>query len=242
MMLVTIVPVVVAGSLHPIFWLAPRSLGLALLTLATIAFLALNLEIAFRGYVFVHLIAAFGPVAASVLLSLLYALLSSLRSNSTSLSIAVSFLLGLLFSAAYLRTHALWLGWGVHFAWDATMAVLLGLPIAGYATPASPVSTTVSGPLWLSGGAYGPEGAALSVVVVIAAIFILYRMTRDYAWDYTHEPIVPMGYPVTVAPPVAHAAIEAETAAKLDTLVQIGVAPQISTQALVSGERSRSEE
>ena len=242
MTLVTILPIVVAGSFHPLFWFSPRSWGLAVVALFTIVLLALNLELAFRGYIFVHLIAAIGPEAASILLSLLYALLSSLRPNSTSVSIAVTFLFGLLFSAAYLRTHALWLGCGVHFAWYATMALLLGLPVAAYTTLCTPISATVSGPLWLSGGAYGPEGAALSVMVVIPAVFILYRMTRGYAWDYTHEPIVPMGYAVTIAPPAAHTAIEAEAAAKLDALVQIGAAPSMISGTPVTDDRTRSKE
>jgi len=223
-LLLAIAPMVIAGALHPQFWLAPRSWGLALLALVTLAFLTLGLELAFRGYLFIHLIAAIGPVAATILLSLLYALISAFRPNATWWSISITFLMGVWFSASYLRTHALWVGWGIHFAWDAAMAVVFGLPIAGYPTYSSLVTTTVSGPVWFTGGAYGPEGAALTLVVVLASMAMLYRMTRGYAWDYTHAPIVPMGYPMTIAPPAAHTAMEAEAAAQPASLVQIASA------------------
>jgi hypothetical protein len=223
-LLLAIAPMVITGALHPQFWLAPRSWGLALLALITLAFFTLGLELAFRGYLFVRLIAAIGPVAATILLSLLYALLSAFRPNATWLSISITFLMGVWFSAAYLRTHALWVGWGLHFAWDAAMAVVFGLPIAGYPSYSSLITTTVSGPVWFTGGAYGPEGAALTLVVITASIAMLYRITRGYAWDYTHAPIVAMGYPMTIAPPAAHTAMEAEAAAQPASLVQIATA------------------
>jgi hypothetical protein len=101
------------------------------------------------------------------------------------------------------------------------MGVLLGLPIAGDGNYSSLVTTTASGPAWFSGGYYGPEGSALSLVMVLAALGVLYRITRDYAWEYTHPPIVPMGYPVTIAPPAAHTAMEDAAAAQPAPLVQI---------------------
>jgi hypothetical protein len=55
---------------------------------------------------------------------------------------------------------------------------------------------------------------------------VLYRITRDFAWNYTHRPIMPAGYAVTIAPPAAHAAME-EAAVKAPALVQIlPVTPQ----------------
>ncbi len=221
MLLVAVAPMMLYGSLHPQFWLRPRSWGLELLGAATIALATLALEVAFRGYLFRRLIEIAGPFGATVLMSLAYAVLSSFRPNSTPLSAAVTFLAGVLLSMAYLRTYALWLGWGLHFAWNAAMALVLGLPIAGYATYNSLVATTVTGPEWLTGGAYGPEGSVVSLFVMLAAILGLYRMTRGYAWEYTHPPIVAAGYPMDVAPPPAHTAMEAAAEARPAPLVQI---------------------
>jgi hypothetical protein len=132
---------------------------------------------------------------------------------------------GVLFSVAYLRTHALWLGWGMHFAWAAVTAVVLGLPVGGLASYSTVVQTDTNGPLWLTGGAFGPDGALFTAIVLFVAMAAVYRATRNYAWNYTHPEIVPGGYPMDVPPPPAHTAMEQAEAAKTATLVQIAPAP-----------------
>jgi membrane protease YdiL (CAAX protease family) len=219
--LLSIIPMMVAGSLHPQFWLEPRSWGLAIVSIVTIAIGTLAVEVAYRGYIFRRLIDAVGPVAATIFLSLVYAIASTFRPNSTTLGVAVSFFAGVLYSVAYFRTNGLWLAWGLHFAWSLTFGVLLGLPIGGYANFSNLISTTVSGPEWLTGGAYGPDGAVITLTVLILALIPLYRITRDYAWNYTHPPIVSKGYAMEVAPPAAHTAMENAAAAAPAPLVQI---------------------
>jgi hypothetical protein len=117
-------------------------------------------------------------------------------------------LASLLLCLCWLRTHGLWLLWGMHFAWAASTALLFGLPIGGDTQFTSVVDTRASGPVWLTGGDFGPAGAAFSIFLVLAAIPILFRVTRDYAWYYTHPPIIPAGYDVTIPPPAAHVALE----------------------------------
>jgi membrane protease YdiL (CAAX protease family) len=219
MLLVAVLPMMLTGSLHLLFSHALGDWELTLISLVTVAVSTLAIEVGFRGFLFARLIAAFGPSGATIVLSLLYAFVSLYRPNASALSFLVTFLTGVLFSLAYLRTHALWFGWGLHFGWDASMAILLGLPVAGYTTWNNLITTL--GPDWLTGGGYGPEGALFTVLVVCGAIFVLYRLTRDYAWNYTHAPIVPAGYEVVVAPPAAHTAMEAAATAAPVPLVQI---------------------
>jgi membrane protease YdiL (CAAX protease family) len=232
MLLLAILPMMLAGDLQPAFWLAPRAWLLAIVTLLTIALNTLALEVAFRGYIFRRLIDAIGPTLATILLSALYAILSTFRPNATGISIFITFLLGILLSMAYLRTHALWLGWGLHFAWNAAMGVLFGLPVAGVITYNVLVDTNVRGSWLLTGGPYGPEAAAFSILCIVAAIFVLYRSTRNYAWAYTHPPIVAAGYPMDIAPPPAHTAMEQAAATKPATLIQI--LPTTATTASTS--------
>lgn len=220
-LLATVLPMMLAGDLHPQFWFAPRAWMMALISILTLALGTLALEVAFRGYLYRCLIGAIGPTMATILLSAAYAVFSSFRPNSTGLSVFITFLTGILFSMAYLRTHALWLGWGLHFAWDASMGVLFGLPIASNVSSSFLVDTSVSGPTWLTGSAYGPEGALFTLVILIAAMIVLYRLTREYAWNYTHPSIIPAGYPMDIAPPPAHSAMEAAAAARPAPLVQI---------------------
>ena len=211
-LLVALLPMMLTGTLHPGFYLQPHNWSLALLSIATLALSTLALEVTFRGFIFARLIDTIGSTAATILLSMAYAFFSGYRPNSTGLSMVVTFFLGILFSLAYLRTRALWLGWGLHFAWNVSMAVLFGLPLAGYETYNNLVLTSVTGPDWLTGGAYGPEGALLTILVLISATFVLEHITRTYAWNYTHAPIVAAGIPWDITPPPAHTAMEAATA------------------------------
>jgi membrane protease YdiL (CAAX protease family) len=239
MLIAAILPMMLSGALHPEFSLAPRNWGLALLSLATIAFTTLALELAFRGFLFARLIDATGPILATIFLSLFYAVVSSNRPNASSLSFIVTFFLGVVFSIAYLQTHALWLGWGLHFAWNAAMAVLFGLPIAGLATDSNLVTTSVTGPDSLTGGAYGPEAAVFTLIVLFAAIIVLYRITRHYAWEYTHPPIVAAGYPMDIAPPAAHTAMEAAAEAPTPLVQILSTTPTTSSTHPVIEEHLR---
>jgi len=89
-----------------------------------------------------------------------------------------------------------------------------------------------TGPRWLSGGAFGLDAALPTALVMLAGMIVLYRATRDYAWKYTHPPIVAAGYEVTVAPPAAHVAME--KAAAPAPLVQILPSTPQSRSAIAS--------
>jgi membrane protease YdiL (CAAX protease family) len=208
LVVLAVLPMAAAGTLHIQFWTQPRALTLLLLNLITLAVGALAEEVAFRGYAFRRLIEGIGPVAATIVVSLLFGLGHVLNPGATWASTLVTILAGVLLSIAWLRTHGLWLGWGLHFAWNASMGILFGLPVSGITDFSSIVQTRAFGRLWLTGGDYGPEGAALTVIVLLIGIVILIRVTRDYAWHYTYVPIVAAGYPMEAAPPAAHVAME----------------------------------
>ena len=220
---IAVIPMVIAGALHPEFlWAGPAWEG-TLLSVLTLAVAALASEVAFRGFLFRRLIDAVGPTAATLLLAGIYALIGSMSPNATGLSFIIMIIAGVLFAMAYLRTHALWLGWGLHFAWAAAIAVIFGLPVAGVASYSSVVQTDTSGPVWLTGGVYGPDGALFTAIVFVVVMVVVYRATRTYAWNYTHPVLVPGGYPMDVPPPPAHTAME-QQAATAPPLVQIAPA------------------
>ena len=138
--------------------------------------------------------------------------------------------MAVLLTAAWRRTHALWLGWGLHFAWNAALGVLFGLPLFGGTELSNVVQAQAQGPLQLTGRGMGPIAAPWTVVVLLGAILFLIWVTRDFAWAYTHPPIVAAGYPMTVPPPAEHAAMEGSAAPP--PLVQIlPTTPQSDSRA-----------
>ena len=222
LLLASVLPMMLFGTLHPEFNLSLPNLGYALLSILTLAAATLALEVAFRGFLFAQFVEAAGPVVATIFVSLLYAaVLSTFRRDATPLSVLDTFLFGILYCTAYLRTRALWIGWGIHLAWNAAAALIFGLPIAGNAGFNNLIFTSVTGPDWLTGGPYGPDAAFFTAIVLLAALAILHRLTRNYAWEYTYTPPVPSGYAMDIAPPAAHTAMEASAAAAPTPLVQI---------------------
>jgi hypothetical protein len=224
-----VLPMALARSLDVHLWTAPRAFLLLALGLLTLALITLVNALALYGYAFQRLIDATGPVRATLILVLLMAIHAALTPSPDGTPdgsrILVVMLTTLLFSLCWLRTHALWLLWGLNFAWAASTAVLFGLPLAGDNSFSSIVDTRAAGPHWLTGGDYGPAAAAFSILILLAALPLLIRVTSDYAWSYTHPPLIPGGYDVTIAPPAAHVAMEqaAESAHPINaaSLVQI---------------------
>jgi len=218
-----ILPMALARTLQVSLWTTPRSFGLAAINLAAIAVTVLAGEIAFRGYPYRRLIEAIGPFSATVVMSLIFGLLRASNPSATRASVLIAMLLGLLLSLGWLRTHGLWLSWGLHFAWTASLAVFFGLPVSGDTQFSSVVQTQTFGSIWLTGGDYGPEAAIFTAVVLLIAIPVLLRVTREYSWEYTHPPIIAAGYAMDAPVPAAHVAMEqqARPKAAAPTLVQI---------------------
>ena len=67
--------------------------------------------------------------------------------------------------------------WGLHFVWN-SFYVILGATITGENFEVPFVQFSSDGPLWLSGGAYGPEGGIGTTIVTIAALIFIYRYLK----------------------------------------------------------------
>ena len=206
--IVVLSPLVLGQYLQTRLWLAPRAFWLAAVGLLAMMMSSLSEELVFRGYAYRRLIASTGPVRATLVMSTLYALTYVLLFDATWMNFVIAALLGMLLSTAWLRTHGLWLSWGIHFAWKASLAILFGLPVSGSSVLSSIVNSQAFGPASFAGTSSGPEASSMAVVALLIAYAVLFPLTRDYAWDYTHSPITPGGYPVDVPPPSAHSDME----------------------------------
>ncbi|HEX5234474.1 MAG TPA: CPBP family intramembrane glutamic endopeptidase [Silvibacterium sp.] len=188
--------IVIFGGMVVVFYTGWRQFALLPLDLAILLMASLAEEVAFRGYPFQRLIETTSAPAATLLLSLLFAVVHINNPGASVASILVTFFAGWLFAVAYLRTRALWVGWGIHFAWNASMAVLFGLPLSGITQFSPVISSTAIGPTWLTGFDYGPEGSAVAIVVVIALILATIYATRELHYKYAQPIIIPGGIPV----------------------------------------------
>ncbi len=197
-MVVCVLPIALFGGITITFWTGPKQFGLLLLDLVTLLAAALAEEVAFRGYPFQRLIEAMGPTVATLVISAIFGLRHLANPDSTYASTLVTVLAGWLLALAYLRTRALWLPWGLHFAWNASMGILFGLPVSGLRTFSPVIAANAHGPIWLTGDGYGPEGGLITVIVLLAGLGVLTWVTRDFAYQYAQPVIVPGGIPVDI--------------------------------------------
>ena len=204
-------PLLVGGSLDIRFWTAPRAWELALVSLLALSLSSLAVALGVYGYGLQRLIEAAGPTRATLVLSLLAVLYIGLNPNfggATWIRATAAFVASILLCLCWIRTHGLWLLWGLYFSWSFAVAVLFGLPLMGSSEYSSLVEGRAFGPLWLTGGSFGLGAAIVTVFCLLAAIAVLVRITSDYAWNYTHPPIIPGGFEVDVPPPAAHDAMQ----------------------------------
>jgi len=130
-------------------------------------------EFVFRGYVLQRLMDSFGTPAAVLITSVLFGLAHSLNPSATAFSTVNTMLAGILLSVAYVRTRALWLPIGLHFAWNFLLGPIFSLPVSGILISPVLFQPVLTGHAWLTGGLYGPEGgAALTVICCVGIIWL----------------------------------------------------------------------
>jgi uncharacterized protein len=133
---------------------------------------AVGEEMLFRGYGFQILLAAFGPWATILPVSILFALLHGGNPNATWFGLANTAGFGVLFGYAFLRSRDLWLPIGLHFGWNFTLP-LFGVNLSGLTIRVTGHEMAwTAGKLW-SGGDYGPEASLLtSAVLVVLFVYV----------------------------------------------------------------------
>ncbi|HEV7815741.1 MAG TPA: CPBP family glutamic-type intramembrane protease, partial [Janthinobacterium sp.] len=118
---------------------------------------------------------------AALLISVLVFALAHVTNDSvTAIALASVAAAGLLLSAAYMLTQRLWLGIGIHAAWNFTQGGLFSASVSGNSSHGM-IEGVFSGPAWLSGGDFGVEGSVLALFFVLGAgILMLTRVNKNH--------------------------------------------------------------
>ena len=154
-----------AVAAEPGSWWSAAALSLANLFPAAFAE-----EILLRGYVFAVLREAIGWKWTIISTSIVFGLLHVWNPGSDAQSIALVTMAGFFLAAVYLATKSLWAATMAHFIWNWFMAAILHTPVSGLPVSTPDYRVVDSGPDWLTGGAWGPEGglgAALGMFAIV---------------------------------------------------------------------------
>ncbi|MBZ5646694.1 MAG: CPBP family intramembrane metalloprotease [Acidobacteriia bacterium] len=130
-------------------------------------------EVAFRGYPFQRLIEVTGRGGAIAAFSAAFGAVHLKNPHATTIGFLNTVLIGVVFAIAYLRARTLWLPWGMHWAWNFLLGAVIGLPVSGVDMSIG-FRTRALGPVWITGGAYGPEASpACTIAVAVALVVVL---------------------------------------------------------------------
>ena len=233
-----VLPLTFVGGIAVVLRTDLASWGWLITDAAYFALAAMAEEVAFRGYGFQRFVQSVGPIGASLGFAALYAIVQGLRPGASNISVTVAVVFSLVLSTAYLRTRALWVSWGLNFGWKASRALIFGLAVNGVNSHSSVVEGNPMGPFWITGGGYGMEGSWVALVLMFAALFVVYRATRDLDFRYNAPVIVPGGIPVDLdaAAQRQHEAAMGQAEPAAPALVQIfpAAAPPVSTASDVT--------
>ena len=139
-------------------------------------------EAMLRGYPLQALAEAWGAGWALVVTATLFALAHLPNPGVGWVGLTNIAAAGLFLGALYLRTRSLWWATGAHLGWNWAHAFVADLPVSGLELVDAPlVEPVLSGPAWLSGGEFGPEGSVLATAAVLVAFAWIWRTPRLFA-------------------------------------------------------------
>lgn len=172
-------------GLHMAVLLSVAGITVAVLPMLAMAVLSgICEELIFRGGVFRILEDMFGTSVALILSGTFFGGLHLINPHATWFSgLAVALEAGVLLGAAYAASRNLWLPIGIHIGWNFTEGGIFGAAVSGSTSGHGIVNMPLQGPPLLTGGAFGPEGSVIAVVIcsVVGLIFI-WRTIKRGRW------------------------------------------------------------
>lgn len=117
-------------------------------------------------------------VWAAVLSSVFFGLLHVPNPNMTVLAAFNLCVAGLVLALPVVLTGRLGFSIGFHIAWNFVLGNVLGFPVSGLAMEHTVFQVQVSGPDWITGGDFGPEGGAIGLATDAVSVVLILAYAR----------------------------------------------------------------
>jgi uncharacterized protein len=140
-----------------------------LLMLAVLGPAALTEELLLRGYPFTVLTQRWGWPVATAVTSVVFGALHVGNPGVTPLAIANVVAAGVFLAGVRVVTGSLAAAWAAHFAWNWTMSAGFHTAVSGLPFDTPGYRLVDSGPDWLTGGVWGPEGGVVAAAGMMSA-------------------------------------------------------------------------
>jgi membrane protease YdiL (CAAX protease family) len=136
---------------------------------------ALAEEVVSRGYLLTAIRDGAGPWVAAAVTSLLFGLAHLKNPGATAESFINVTLAGVFLAGVRLVFDSLYAAWAAHAAWNWIMAVPFHASVSGIVFDVPDYRTVSTGPVWATGGTWGPEGGVAAAVGMLAGLLYLHR-------------------------------------------------------------------
>jgi membrane protease YdiL (CAAX protease family) len=158
-------------------------------------FVAIFEETVFRGFLFVTLEQKWGTFVGLTATSLVFGLAHLVDAvpgvdfaHHLKDALFLALEAGVLLNAAFVLTRSLWLGIGIHWAWNFFEGPFYGTIVSGMSEPTSLYVAHTSGRAILTGGGFGPEGGVVCLAVgTVAGLYMLRLAIRAGQWRANPE-------------------------------------------------------
>jgi len=146
----------------------------ATLSFANLLPAAFGEELLLRGYIFAVLKESIGWRWTLIATSIVFGLLHVDNPGSDPQSIGIVMLAGFFLGSILLATRSLYATTLAHFAWNWFMAAGLHSAVSGIPVLTPGYQVVDSGPDWLTGGSWGPEGGFAAALGMFAVLIYLH--------------------------------------------------------------------
>jgi len=145
--------------------------------LAIMTFVGVIEEVIGRGIIFRITEESLGSWPAVLISALLFGLAHLPGEGAGLLAIGNTVVAVSFFAAAYMLTRRLWLCIGIHIAWNYTLGSIFSISVSGNKSTGFLLGR-LTGPEWVTGGAYGLEASVLTLITLIAVGGCFFWMAR----------------------------------------------------------------
>ena len=149
--------------------LSPVSGGILALPLLMHITVGLIEEMITRVIIFRVVQESLGSWLALLASGLLFGAMHLVNDNVSVLAIANTAVAGVFLASAFLLTGRLWLCAALHAGWNFFQDGIFSLSVSGHKVKDGLLATELSGPDWLTGGAFGIEGSAVDLAFLVLA-------------------------------------------------------------------------
>jgi membrane protease YdiL (CAAX protease family) len=140
---------------------------------------ALLEELITRGYILSVLRGVWGWPWAIAAMSIVFGLGHLANDGVTVRSVGLVTLAGVFLATVLYVTRSLYAAWMAHFAWNWVMAAVFHVSVSGIPFEMPSYRYVEAGPVWATGGDWGPEGGLPAALGMGAGMAVLIRRQRS---------------------------------------------------------------